>query len=236
MMKLIFTIYFCLVASQVFALNYKKVINNSKANKKFSEEKYEKAEELHKENSIEYPNESRIHFNLGDAYYKNKKYDEAIFEFQKSLKNNELDKSDVFYNIGNAHFQKQDYKKALENYKNSLLDNSTNKKAKYNYELTKQFLQKQKQQKKDQQNQDKDTKEKEKKQKKKEQKQQSKKGEQEKQKQKNENEKQQKASQEKIKKAERILDAMQRIENENQKKMMKKILKTGKVKQVEKNW
>lgn len=242
MKKFIFTLYLCLIFSQVFSLNYKKAINNNKANKKFYAEEYTKSEELHKENSIEYPEDSKIHFNLGDAYYKNEKYDEAIFEYQKSLKNKKLEKSDIFYNIGNAYFQKQDYKNALKHYKNSLLENPNNVDAKYNFELTKQFLQKQKQQKQDKNNQNKDKKNQEKKQNKKEKKEQSEKEEdqkneeQQKQQQNKKNEQEQQTSQEKVKNAERILDAMQRIENENQKKMTKKIMKTGKVKPVEKNY
>lgn len=243
--RLILILLFCIIANQLFALNYGKVIKNNKANRKYNEEKFEEAKKLHKENSIKYPDNTNIHFNLGDAYYKDKEYDKAITEYKNSMTDDKIDKSNVYYNIGNAYFQKQAYDKALESYKSSLLSNPNNINAKYNYELTKRFLQKQQQQQKQdnqdkKQKSDKSKKEQSQKQKQKPEQKENQEQEQQSQQQKKEDKKQQeqqqRASEEKLKQAERILDAMQRVEKENQKKKVKQLLKKIKIKPVEKNW
>ncbi len=241
--RLILILLFCTIANQLFALNYGKVIKNSKANRKYNEEEFEIAKKLHKENSIQYPDDTNIHFNLGDAYYKDGEYDKAITEYKNSMIDDKIDKSNVYYNIGNAYFQKKVYDKALESYKSSLLSNPNNMDAKYNYELTKQLLHEQ-QQKQDNQDKkqksDKNKKEQSQKQKQKQEQKGNQNQEQQSQQQKKEDKKQQeqqqKASEEKLKQAERILDAMQRVEKENQKKKVKQLLKKTKIKPVEKNW
>lgn len=241
MKRLILIIIFCIFANQLFALNYGKVIKNSKANRKYNEEEFEFSEKLHKENSIEYPDDTNIHFNLGDAYYKTEKYEEAITEYINSLRDDRVDKSNAYYNIGNACFQQQDYIKALENYKNSLIHNPKNIDAKYNYELTKQFLQMQQEQEQDSkgQNQQSDKDKEKQDQEQQDKKDQEKEDEEEQQQQqdsKDEQDQQEQPSEEKIKQAERILDAMQRAEDENQKERIKQLLKQLKLKPVEKNW
>lgn len=239
MKRLILIIIFCIIANQLFALNYGKVIKNSKANHKYNDEEFEKAEKLHKENSIEYPDDTNIHFNLGDAYYKTEKYDEAITEYKNSLRDNKVDKSNAYYNIGNALFQQEDYIKALENFKNSLIHNPKNIDAKYNYELTKQFLQMQQEQKQDSQSQNQESdKDKEEQNQEQQEKKDQEKEDKEKQQQQQESQEVQddQTSDEKLKQAERILDAMQRAEDENQKERIKQLLKQLRVKPVEKNW
>ncbi len=95
----IFTILFIIIsAHECFALNYQKVLKNSDAKKAYNKEDYSKAEELFKQNSIEYPDEGKTHYNLGNAMYKNKKYDEAISAFKTSLKSENVDKAKTLYN------------------------------------------------------------------------------------------------------------------------------------------
>ncbi|MCK4357443.1 MAG: tetratricopeptide repeat protein [Candidatus Cloacimonetes bacterium] len=239
MKRLILIIIFCIFANQLFALNYGKVIKNSKANRKYNEEEFEFSEKLHKENSIEYPDDTNIHFNLGDAYYKTEKYEEAITEYINSLRDDRVDKSNAYYNIGNSCFQQQDYIKALENYKNSLIHNPRNIDAKYNYELTKQFLQMQQEQEGQGQNQQSDKDKEKQDQEQQDKKDQEKEDEEEQQQQqdsKDEQDQQDQTSEEELKQAERILDAMQRAEDENQKERIKQLLKQLKLKPVEKNW
>ena len=247
MKRLILIIIFSIIVNQVFALNYGKVIKNGKANSKYNEEEFEMSEKLHTENSIQHPDDTNIHFNLGDAYYKTEKYDEAITEYKNSLRDDRVDKSNAYYNIGNAYFQKQDYIKALENYKNSIIYEPKNIDAKYNYELTKQFLQMQQEQEqegqgenqesdkdKDKQNQEQQEKQDQKDQEK---------GDEEKdeekqqgQESKDNQEQQDQTQEEELKQAERVLDAMQRAEDENQKERVKQLLNQLRVKPVEKNW
>ncbi|RLC45405.1 MAG: hypothetical protein DRH57_08050, partial [Candidatus Cloacimonadota bacterium] len=131
---------FLLFATMGWSLNYKKVIKNQKATANYKKSNFDKAEQLYKENALENPKDDKVHFNLGDSYYKNKKYDDAIIEFQNSLRNGQMDSSIVYYNLGNSYFQKKDIEKALEYYKKSILKDPHNLDAKYNYELAKQYL------------------------------------------------------------------------------------------------
>jgi tetratricopeptide (TPR) repeat protein len=74
------------------------------------------------------------YFNLGDAYYKQKKYDEATKAYQMVLsktKDKEL-KGKAFYNIGNSLLDDNKLKESIEAYKNALKMNPKDEEAKYN--------------------------------------------------------------------------------------------------------
>ncbi len=62
------------------------------------------------------------HFNLGDAYYKQGRYEEAIQSYRNSLSYTEdkLNKSKVYHNIGNSYLKLKNYKESIESYKNAL--------------------------------------------------------------------------------------------------------------------
>ena len=88
-------------------------------------------------------------FNLGDALYKQKKFDEALQQFQ-SLAQNEKDKEklgELYHNIGNTLLAMNKLDESIEAYKQSLRNRPNSQETKYNLE----FARKQKQ---DQQNQD----------------------------------------------------------------------------------
>ena len=88
-------------------------------------------------------------FNLGDALYKQKKFDEALQQFQ-SLAQNEKDKEklgELYHNIGNTLLAMNKLDESIEAYKQSLRNRPNSPETKYNLE----FARKQKQ---DQQNQD----------------------------------------------------------------------------------
>lgn len=123
------------------------------------------------------PNSFEAQFNLGDAFYKQKKYDEATKEFTAlaDKTTNKQNLAKLYYNIGNSKLKKvekilseqklDEAIKQIDNsiaaYKNSLKNNPTNKEAKYNLAYAKklkELLEKQKQQnqnnKQNQQNKD----------------------------------------------------------------------------------
>lgn len=101
------------------------------------------------------------HYNLGSAYYKQGRFDEALKQYQNSLALAQTDneKAKIFHNIGNALLKNQKLKESIEAYKQSLKLNPNDLETKYNlsYALKKQQEQQQNQQNqdnKDQQNKD----------------------------------------------------------------------------------
>ena len=74
-------------------------------------------------------------FNLGDALYKQGKYDEAAGTFQ-NLSNEKADKNfraNSFYNQGNAMLKAEKYQESANAYKESLKLNPNDEDARYNY-------------------------------------------------------------------------------------------------------
>jgi Ca-activated chloride channel family protein len=87
-------------------------------------------------------------FNLGDALYKQNKYEEAGKQFLDNTvavtDNNK--KSASLYNLGNSMLNNKKVKESIEAYKNSLKLNPGNKEAKYNLAYAQDLLKQQQQQ------------------------------------------------------------------------------------------
>ncbi|WPO81783.1 tetratricopeptide repeat protein [Chryseobacterium sp. JJR-5R] len=79
------------------------------------------------------------HYNLGNALYKSKKYEEAKAEFEKAQRfsQNLSDKSAALHNLGNAYMQTKQPEKAAEFYKQSLKQNPYSEATRKNYEIAK---------------------------------------------------------------------------------------------------
>lgn len=212
-----------------------------------SEVKYRKALE-HNPNSLD------AQFNLGDALYKQGKFDEAAKIFTQLTKANKSDDQQTrlahsFYNLGNSLLKSKKLKESIEAYENSLRLNPKDMDAKYNLEYAKQLLKKNNQKNKDN-NQDKNNKNDKNKNKKndKDNKNDQNKNKNDDNKQKDQNDKNQQnknnsdqqnqqGQQPKISKddADRILNALQNSENQVQQKVDEKKAEAVKVK-VQKNW
>lgn len=97
------------------------------------------------------------HFNLGDAYYKQGKYDDAIKSYQQSISKTEDKnlKAKAHYNIGNSLLKSDKLKESIEAYKNSLKMNPNDNDAKYNLSFALKKLQ-QEQNNQNQKNENKD--------------------------------------------------------------------------------
>lgn len=105
-------------------------------------------------NSIQDGEDSyRSNYNLGNAMYKLKKYDDALIQYEKSLQlaANMSEKANALFNMGNSYFQKGEYERAAEAFKNILKLNPKDDKARYNYTMSKQKV-KEAQQKQEEQN------------------------------------------------------------------------------------
>ncbi len=131
---------------------------NNEANK----EKYTQAEIKYRKALSLAPEESKALYNLGNAHYKEKNFDEAsqrFFQTQKFSQNKNV-KHRAFHNMGNVFMKKKDYAKAVESYKNALRNNPKDNETRYNYALAKELLEKEKQ-KNDNKDKEKENKEKE---------------------------------------------------------------------------
>jgi len=87
-------------------------------------------------------------FNIGDALYKQNKFEDAGKQFIENANLNEdkEKKSASFFNLGNSLLQAKKIEESIEAYKNSLKLNPGSREAKYNLAYAQDLLQQQKQQ------------------------------------------------------------------------------------------
>lgn len=121
----------------------------------YNNKKYTDAEVNFKKGIEKDTNSYPGHFNLGDSYYRQGKYDEAIKSFNNSVTKSmtKEEQSKAFYNMGGSYIKGEKYKEAIEALKKALKLNPKDTDAKYNlsYAIRKD---------KDQQQQNKDNKDK----------------------------------------------------------------------------
>ncbi len=217
-------------------------------NKQYEKENFIEAEKNYSRGLNKNKNSYKSSFNLGDAYYKQGKYEEAAEQFQ-SLTHRPSSKdtlSKAYHNLGNSLVKSKKYQEGLDAYKNALKNNPDDEDTRYNLAYTQQMLkQQQQQQKKDKDNKDKDKKDKKdnkdnkdnKDKDKKDKKDQDKKDDKQKEDKGKENKEKEKPQQDQISKedAKRLLDALQNDEKILQDKMKKGKMKGMKVK-IEKDW
>ncbi len=127
---------------------------------------YEGNEELQKEDFInaeasyrnaisENPTNPIPKYNLGNAYYKNNKTNEALVRYNEAQKNanTKSEKHKAFHNMGNSFMQQKKYDLAIEAYKNALRNNPKDDESRYNLALAK--MKKKEQDKQNEKNKDK---------------------------------------------------------------------------------
>ncbi|MEN8120363.1 MAG: tetratricopeptide repeat protein [Bacteroidota bacterium] len=172
-MKNIILVIVLLISSfQLFSQKENKHIRAG--NDDYFEKNYGNSEVCYQKALQNNPESYEAKFNLGDAFYKQKKYKEAITEFNTIAKdeNDKIKLGQLHYNIGNSQFkqteellknQKLDealktIDKSIGSYKKSLINNPKDKEAKYNLayakHVKKQLENQKNQQDKNNQNQD----------------------------------------------------------------------------------
>ena len=87
-------------------------------------------------------------FNLGNAMYRQQKYEEAGIEYKKvaSEMTNKMDKAQAYHNLGNSYLQQQKLKESIEAYKQALRNNPNDMDTKYNLSYAMNLLKEQEQQ------------------------------------------------------------------------------------------
>lgn len=151
MRYLLVTIWLLVSFAQLEAQQERKHIRNG--NREFAEEKYLDSE-IEYRKALDKKNLSfEGQFNLGDALFKQEKYDEALEQFQilAGTETNPQNLAQVHHNIGNSYMALGKIPEAIEAYKNSLRNNPMDNDTRYNLIAAQKMLQQQQQQ--NQQNQ-----------------------------------------------------------------------------------
>ena len=207
-----------------FAQNKKSFLRDG--NELYTDSSYNDAEMQYRKSLEKDQDYFKASFNLADAVYKQKRYEESSALFDALIDNTptENDLAKVYHNLGNSLTQEQKLEEAIEAYKNALRINPNDTETRHNLALSKKQKQEQEQQeekKEEKKDQEKD-----------------KEGE-DKQEQNNEQEKenQPEDKKEEMSKedAEKMLEAIQQEEKELQEELQKKKVKGKRVK-VLKDW
>ena len=84
-------------------------------------------------------------YNLGNAYYKNQKFREAVLRHQEVIKTatTKEEKHKAYHNIGNALMQGKQCKEAVEAFKSALRNNPNDDETRYNLGLAKKCAEEQ---------------------------------------------------------------------------------------------
>lgn len=102
--------------------------------KLYEAKKYSSSEAEFKKGLEKAPRNFQANFNLGDSYYKQGKYLNALNSYLAALPNtrNNILKSRVYHNIGNALLKDKKIKQSIEAYTNALKLNPDDQSTKYN--------------------------------------------------------------------------------------------------------
>lgn len=135
------------------------VSENRKGNKSYDKGKYAEAAGHYKNAEIEAPERKEISYNLANAYYREKNFEEALksYDRARTSKNPELRKKALF-NRGNALYRagsnpqdqgaQQKLEQAVQSYKEVLKLDPRDNAAKFNLQKTLELIQQQQQQQK----------------------------------------------------------------------------------------
>lgn len=147
-----------LISAGAEAQTHRSLVN--KGNESYEEGRFADAEAEYKKALQTNPISPSATFNVGDAYYKQERFDEASRSFQTfaATNKNPESSSKAMYNIGNTLYKQNKFQESVDAYKQSLRLNPNDDEARYNLELAKEKLkqqqQQQQQQDKNQQNKD----------------------------------------------------------------------------------
>lgn len=202
-------------------------------NSNFKRGNYNVAADFYKK-SLDKKYNDKAQFNLGDAYYCQKNFEEAARSFKSVTDRNVTPQmeADAYYNLGNSMMEQQKYDEAFQAYKECIKLNPDDEDARYNLEYArrKMILQQQQQQ-NQQQEQQQEQQEQEQKQ---EQEQQQ--NQQQEQEQKQDQQQQQQQQQMSKEDAERMLQALEEQEKKTMDKMNEAKAAQMQKRKIQKDW
>jgi tetratricopeptide (TPR) repeat protein len=122
---------------------------------KYKNKKYVDSEIDFRKGLEKAPDNFAANFNLGDAYYKQQRYEDALGSYKSALNlaSSGDEKAKVYHNIGNSLLKSQKYKESVDAYKKALKLNPDDADTKYNLSYALNMLN-QKQNQQNQQNKD----------------------------------------------------------------------------------
>ena len=118
-------------------------------NEAYTSGDYPAAQIAFREAALQKPDSSLAHYNLGTAFYRSGRFNEAIEAFRESLSRHNgeseatLSLAHIYYNLGNAQFKMGDLRRAIEAYRHSLRLNIDDADAQHNLALALQLVQQQ---------------------------------------------------------------------------------------------
>ncbi|NQX52761.1 tetratricopeptide repeat protein [Pedobacter panaciterrae] len=163
MKQFIIIIFILLQGTLLFAQKEKKYIH--KGNQLYQEKKYAEAEASYRESVDKSKASVEGNFNLGDALYKQKKFDNAAQKFTDiaSSSENKAVKAKAYHNLGNSLLESKKLEESIEAYKKSLINNPKDDETRYNLAYAQEKLKQQQQQQNKDKNKDKNKKDQDKK-------------------------------------------------------------------------
>jgi Ca-activated chloride channel family protein len=131
-------------------------------NREYEETRYPDAEISYRK-SLQEADPEQIHkgrFNLGDALYRQDRFDEAAQEYGMAAEGAPAPGvgSQALHNLGNSFFQAKKYKESVEAFKQALRQNPSDEDTRHNLELARRMLKQQEQEQQKNQDQKKDDK------------------------------------------------------------------------------
>jgi tetratricopeptide (TPR) repeat protein len=126
-------------------------------NKQYKEEVFDESEILYRK-ALEKEQQSYSgEFNLGDAMYKQEKFEDAARSFHKLAENqtDPIKLGELYHNLGNSFLKANQLEESIEAYKQSLRNNPADNETRHNLAYAQQMQQQQQDQKDQDQNQDK---------------------------------------------------------------------------------
>jgi Ca-activated chloride channel homolog len=114
-----------------------------KGNKHFGEGNFQEAELEYRRSLEENPLNPKAMFNLGNALYRQGRYDEAadLFDAVTRMEAGDIDLAGAYHNLGNAHLGAQRLREGIEAYKNALRIRPEDNDTRHNLEFALKHLQ-----------------------------------------------------------------------------------------------
>lgn len=114
----------------------------AEGNRAYAEEKFDEANDKYRDAQVDNPESPIIHFNVGDALYQKKNYEEALKSYQSAVQKSNDPKLQAqgYYNLGNTLFRLDKWQESVAAYQQALKLNPNDEDAKFNLEYVRRKI------------------------------------------------------------------------------------------------